>query len=128
MSPEGSNPSVVCAQITPCMFCQAVLDPAQSAAFMAALSIRKAMGKRGENGGNVTHFHGKTRTLVIGQCSISTLSCSSLIQIFISQEGILAAPMFPSSMLVCRKEDKIPVAGEREGTGTCAGFSSAPSW
>jgi len=81
------------------------------------------MGKRGENGDSITCFHSKTRTLGVGQHSIPTLSCS-----FQTQDGVLAAPVLPLSMLMPRKECKISGAGEREGTGTCAGFNSAPSW
>lgn len=86
------------------------------------------MGKRGENGDNIARFHGKNRTLGIGQHSVAALSQNYSVQVFISQEDVLAAPVFPSSVPVWRKEYKIPGAGEREGTGTCAGFSSAPSW
>lgn len=110
------------------MLWQAVLSPAQNAAFLAALNQKGSGKKRGENGDNITPFHSKNRTLGVGQHSISTLSRSRSTPVFISKEDVLATPMLPSSMLVCRKECKIPGAGGREGTGTCAGFSPAPSW
>lgn len=59
----------------------------------------------------------KPRTLGVGQYSISALFCNSTIPIFISEEVVLVASVFPSSMLVCRKEHEVPGAGARECTG-----------
>lgn len=83
-------------------------------------------GKRGESGDNIARFHGKNRTLGVGQHSVATLSRNYSVQVFVSQEDVLAVPVF-----ICTSVEKgmqnswgWREGGHRHMCGVC----SVPSW